>query len=444
MKKHVKLIAFSVAFLIVIFLTIIYLDAKVATALSCIVLGSVIWIKSKSEARLYRQIRLQDEMATKLIKGQKVQQIAPIMVKKDATVGGAILGEGFNELIRYIEKRELIIQNNRQMIKSVTEVIEAPFALVNANGRLDYMNDSFRRWVRKEYVKKMSYERIFNDDLRAVIADALIREIRTEGELEIKQKRYAVASSPIYNDERKFNGIAILFHDITDLTRYQNLRREFFANVSHELKTPITAIKGCTDILLSGSLDASGRAEFLTIIKAENERLEQLVQDLILINRYDTDEINLAKNEINLGKLIERAIKKTKSIAGLKAQIVTLKVTEDVIFMGDDLRLEHCFLNLITNAIHYSPEKTMIKITLETLDDKIIIKVIDEGIGIPQDDLPHIFERFYRVDKDRARHSGGTGLGLSLAKSTIEAHAGEIYAESEEGKGTTFIVIFRR
>jgi len=331
-------------------------------------------------------------------------------------------------------------EKNRQMIEKITKIVEAPLVIISASGEIEYANDSFLNLVKRRFMQKQSYKKIKPEGLRHLIREVLDLESDAKNhEIEIKTSVYNAVSNRIFDEVQGFQGAVILFHDVTDLKKYDNLRKEFFSNASHELKTPITAIKGCVDILLAKNQDALA-LEFLEIIRDENARLTALVRDLVLINRYDSNQVKLAYEEISLKKLLQGVIEQTKAIANLKNQQVLLIAQAEVSTSGDYSRLEQCFLNLVTNAIHYSPAGTKIRIELVVSNNEIIISVIDAGIGIPKVDLPHIFERFYRVDKDRSRHSGGTGLGLSIVKSTILAHHGRVRVKSEEGVGSEFIV----
>ena len=225
------------------------------------------------------------------------------------------------------------------------------------------------------------------------------------------------------------------------MKKYENLQKEFFSNVSHELKTPISAIKGCSEILLNGGLkDQAICEEFLTIIQNENLRIERLVKDLLLINRYEHDQIKHQTQRLEVNYLLNDCIQNVQTIANLKHQTIDFVEEKKYWVEGDYTKLQHCFLNLLTNAIHYSPDETQIQIKVSEKSTFIEISVIDHGIGIPPEDLPHIFERFYRVDKARSRHTGGTGLGLSIVASIIEAHHGAIQVQSELNKGSCFTV----
>ncbi|MBQ1769296.1 MAG: two-component sensor histidine kinase, partial [Turicibacter sp.] len=162
--------------------------------------------------------------------------------------------------------------------------------------------------------------------------------------------------------------------------------------------------------------------------------------DLLLINRYEHDQIKHNTDDVCLNELLTDCIVQVLNIANLKNQKIKIEASNEYSLKGDYIKLQHCFLNLLTNAIHYSGEDTTITIKIKQNDLNVEVQVIDQGIGIPATDLPHIFERFYRVDKARSRHTGGTGLGLSIVASIIEAHGGSIKVKSEIDKGSNFIV----
>jgi two-component system phosphate regulon sensor histidine kinase PhoR len=413
------------------------LDFVTATIVATMLVLSFIYFQYQTRANFKKQLKLYEAAANKMMSGEKVDFVTPIALSKDE-----VLGPAYNELIKYVSDSVAEVNKSQQMIKSVTTVIDAPLVIVNTKGYIDYSNQSFQKLIKHETLKSISYNKIKPTVLRKLIQDALIREVIVKSELEINGTYYDSVSQPLYDEDSCFWGVVILFHDVTELKNYQNLQREFFTNASHELKTPITAIKGCAEILLSGSLPNETQTEFLEIIYKENERLGNLVNDLLLINRYDSNQIELNKKEFSLNDLIKEIITQTESIASLKNQEVLFDFDFGYNFKGDRFRLEQCLLNLVTNAIHYSPDDTKINLSLAKEQTDIVIKIKDEGIGIPQKDVKHIFERFYRVDRARDRHTGGTGLGLSIVKSIVEAHDGKIKVKSEEGKGTTFIISF--
>lgn len=437
MKKNLRmagniLTVLSVSF--VVFYAVGFMTSAIVAAVLVLI---VIYFGCQTRANLKKQLKLYEEAANKMMSGEQVDFVAPIALSK-----GEVLGPAYNNLIKYVSDSVAEVNKSQQMIKSVTTVIDAPLVIINTKGCIDYANQSFQKLTQHAALKNVSYDQIKPIVLRKLIQDALIREVIVKNELEINGTYYNSVSQPLYDEDSRFSGVVILFHDVTELKTYQNLQREFFTNASHELKTPITAIKGCVEILLSGGLPSEAQVEFLEIIAKENERLGNLVKDLLLINRYDTNQIELNKKKFALSDLIKDVIVQTESIAALKSQKVVFEFESEYYFKGDRSRLEQCFLNLVTNAIHYSLDETKIHLSFAKGQSCLVIKIKDAGIGIPKEDVKYIFERFYRVDKARNRHTGGTGLGLSIVKSIVEAHDGNIQVRSEEGKGTTFIMSF--
>lgn len=244
--------------------------------------------------------------------------------------------------------------------------------------------------------------------------------------------------APFINENGALGGIILLLQDVTSAQKLENMRREFVANVSHELKTPLTTIKSYTETLLDGILENKELAtSFLQVVDGEAERMARLVRDLLQLSNLDYKKSNWNKKEVDLNEIIENSILKIDVSAKNKAQeIITHLQDEPVNIYADKDRIEQVILNILSNSIKYTPEGGRIIVDL-TVDESIVtLKIRDTGIGIPKEDIARIFERFYRVDKARSREMGGTGLGLSIAKQIIEAHEGTIEIFSEEGHGT--------
>jgi two-component system phosphate regulon sensor histidine kinase PhoR len=236
-----------------------------------------------------------------------------------------------------------------------------------------------------------------------------------------------------------------VFHDITELKRLEQMRKDFLANVSHELKTPITSIKGFSETLLDGAMeDRKLREYFLTIILKESDRMQNLIADLLDLSKIEQQGFKLQMGNVNLKMLLEEIEVMLRGKAANKTIDLQLQAAQDVTIPGDPHRMKQIFLNLISNAIVYTPAGGRVVVSLETSHHWVSVKVSDTGIGIEKAEIPRIFERFYRVDKARSRNTGGTGLGLSIVKHLVEAHRGLITVESDVGVGTTFTVMLRQ
>ena len=228
--------------------------------------------------------------------------------------------------------------------------------------------------------------------------------------------------------------------DITEHVKLDEMRKEFVADVSHELKTPITSIMGYSDTLLQSSVPENMQKEFLGRISEEANRMSELVSDLLTLSKYDTTKVG-DKEEFDLAEVTKQAFDRLRLEADKKNQDAECLITSDVPHVYADKKgIERVVLNIISNAIKYTPENGTIKIYVGSVYNDAYIKVIDNGIGIPEEDLSKVFERFYRVDKSRTRGMGGTGLGLPIAKEILNQNDGKIDIKSEFGKGTEVVI----
>ena len=250
--------------------------------------------------------------------------------------------------------------------------------------------------------------------------------------------------TPYYDKKGKMEGLVVVLQDITEQKKLDDMRKEFVANVSHELRTPLTTVKSYTETLLDGAMEEKELAtEFLTIINSEADRMAFLVRDLLQLTRFDNKQVRLDMTEIEMNDFLNMTVRQNKIHAEAKNQQLSFRPYEHMVVVhGDRDRVGQVVNNIVTNAIKYSLEQATIRIFI-TEDEKYFkINVRDTGMGISREDLPRIFERFYRVDKARSRAMGGTGLGLAIAKEIMETHGGKLTAESEYGKGTTMTMWF--
>lgn len=241
---------------------------------------------------------------------------------------------------------------------------------------------------------------------------------------------------------RKPEGIIVVLHDVTEQQKLDSMRREFVANVSHELRTPITSIKSYTETLLDGAVeDVETTEHFLSVINSEADRMTRLVKDLLQLSRLDNQQMSWKIEKVSLNEIVKNIVNRMQLEAGQKNQkLESFVIGEIPSINADKDRLEQVMVNLISNALKYTPENGQITVYVGKLINDIYVKVTDTGIGIPNESLQMVFERFYRVDKARSRDLGGTGLGLSIAKEIVEAQGGTISITSEVGKGTEVTV----
>ncbi|WP_353893256.1 ATP-binding protein [Proteinivorax hydrogeniformans] len=258
----------------------------------------------------------------------------------------------------------------------------------------------------------------------------------------IKQKDKALLLNfvPFKSEENQEPGIIVVINDITEREKLEDLRREFVANVSHELRTPLTSVKSYVEALQNGGLENKEISEsFLQVIEDETERMVRLVKDLLMSSRLDFKKENWQWQSVGINSLMENTLSKVEVQRSSKNQQINYHPDSKLpTITGDWDKLQQVFINIISNSIKYTDPEGNIKINVDTTVNGILITIEDNGIGIPQNDLPRIFERFYRVDKARSRQMGGTGLGLAISKQIVEGHGGNISVQSKEGVGTKF------
>lgn len=287
---------------------------------------------------------------------------------------------------------------------------------------------------------------IGDDDIFAMIEEVLMRgnEVFAETVIQPRTQIYRVHVMPIKNDDREIEGAVAVFRDVTDARNFDQMRSEFVGNVSHELRTPLTSIKGFVETLLDGAMENSVICRrFLSIIDAETERLSRLIEDLLSLSSIESKERIINPKPVCL----IRSIRSVMNILGPQISEKSLHVeficdAQLSLILADEDLLNQVLINLLDNAIKYTPRQGKIIIRSRQRDSRVITTFTDTGMGIPHESLPRVFERFYRVDKARSRHQGGTGLGLAIVKHIVESHGGEVFVESEVGQGSTFGVSF--
>ena len=255
-------------------------------------------------------------------------------------------------------------------------------------------------------------------------------------DVQIGKRFLKVHFAPFRATESLAEGLVVVLHDNTEDRQLDNMRRQFVADVSHELRTPLTSVKSFTETLLDGEIDNHDIAvRFLTVINDETDRMTRLVKDLLVLSKHDSG-IMLQLEEVNTEEMVRSCVSRLSMVADSKAIQLTCEcLFDELLIVIDRDRMEQVLVNIIGNAIKYTPEGGSVQVSLTRVMQNILVRVRDTGIGIPKSDLPHIFERFYRVDKARSRQMGGTGLGLAIAMEIVEMHGGTITAESPVAVG---------
>ena len=349
-----------------------------------------------------------------------------------------------NSELETFQKRFNLLENENNRIHAILNSMVEGVIAVDKDTRVLWLNptaENIFNISQSSAQGKIFLEVFPNNDIAEVIALALKGGELVSQELTLiwpLQKVFQVNATPIF-ESKAVSGCLLVIHDITEIRRLENMRRDFVANVSHELKTPLTSIKGFVETLLEGALDdKENSVNFLKIISAHADRLNTLINDLLDLSQIESKEILLKKNEFSLAGLVNEVISGFKSQVKKKQIEISSMLPLGLELAADKSKIEQVFTNLINNAIKYNKEKGFVRIYSEQLADKIKIVVEDSGSGIPAKDISRIFERFYRVDKARSRELGGTGLGLSIVKHIIELHSGSVGVESTEGLGSKF------
>lgn len=354
-----------------------------------------------------------------------------------------------NDLARRLQKlnNSQKIQSNR--LKTTLENIPSSVLMIDKHGEIVVANHAYYQVFNPDQmVENKSYIGFIDDSIEKLIIESFRTEKVIYEQLEVAinnvhNKYFDVSCIPILTKSKKnLQGMVVVLHDITNLQKLENLRREFVANVSHELKTPITSIKGFAETLIEGAKnDEQSLDMFLNIILKESNRIESLVTDLLDLSHIEQQK-ELEINYMNLSELAINIIDNLQTQAYNKRIKIQSEIEKDVIIEAHENKIAQVITNLLSNAINYSSEDNKVIVRVYRNDNKVYLEIQDYGIGISETDQKRIFERFYRVDKARSRDSGGTGLGLSITKHIVEAHNGRIDVKSAPGKGSIFKVLF--
>ena len=334
------------------------------------------------------------------------------------------------------------VDRQRREIEAILEHMNDGILAFDDKGKLLHMNPAAKEMLGLQNEK--TFDEIFkklNVDINMEAILYLQNWTSSEQRVNVEDRIVNIFFAPYKDENDLSSGIIAVLQDITEHVKLDEMRKEFVADVSHELKTPITSIIGYADTLQDGEYDEATTKRFLSVISQEGRRMSNLVSDLLTLSRYDNKKMKRDLTEFDLGELTKKCEEKLKIEIEKKKQNVECYVTADVPpIKADKAGIERVILNVLSNAIKYTGENGNIKIYVGFVYNDAYIKIIDNGIGIPKEDLGRIFERFYRVDKARTREMGGTGLGLSIAKEIIEQNNGSIDIKSEYGKGTEVVI----
>ncbi|MEZ0535858.1 sensor histidine kinase [Caldicellulosiruptoraceae bacterium PP1] len=364
-------------------------------------------------------------------------------IKKEKQDELSIIGDTLNNIYFKLKEKILEIKNLNYRLNLILNTIDIGVIFLDKKYRVL----AFNREAEKIFGVTLNTNISILEGIRIYdIYLNLVNNKFEESEINITVKgvNKIIKYRTIEINDSEFQGYLLLFNDITRLKKLENIRSDFAANVTHELKTPLTSIKGFVETLKSGALDDKNVSErFLNIIEIEVDRLQRLIEDILYISEIET--INIKTNEfVSISEVLHECLDILREKAENKNIDINVSIKYDIKFNMKKDFLKQVMLNLIDNAIIYNKVNGTIEIKVYEDNTNKIIEVIDSGIGIPKEDIERIFERFYRVDKGRSRESGGTGLGLSIVKHIVRSHNGNIEVESEINKGSLFRILFKK
>lgn len=371
-----------------------------------------------------------------------------VRVHEDFHADTGRLQGAINELARHLQDLNRQEKMHARQLNSVIENMASGVMLIDQQGYVHLVNKRFVDLfglTRERYTDSLYYDVLDQSQIHETVQEVFLYEQPIKNEMTLTKELMTyyleVIGAPYFNQKHDLRGAVLVFHDVTEFKRLEQMRKDFVANVSHELRTPITSIKGFAETMLDDELDKQLEQHFLSIIHKESHRLQLLIQDLLDLSKLEKADFHLNYQTIHVDSLIRESVEMTKVQAKEKSIALTIAGENELVLSADYDRLKQVILNLIYNAINYTPNGGKVTVAAYNSSGYIKIEVSDTGMGIAPEALPRIFERFYRVDKARSRNTGGTGLGLSITKHIVEAHDGQIFVDSVVDQGSTFTIM---
>ncbi len=383
------------------------------------------------------------------------------------------LARALDSTRRQVRDRIAAILGEKSQLETILADITAGILVTRPDGRVLLTNRTFERLFGVtsptdgrppvEMIRDVQVQAAIENTLRT--GEALTHTMTTSG---MPERHFDVHVGPVRRDGGGMGAVAV-FYDTTELHRLERARKDFVANVSHEIRTPLTAIKGCADTLAEGALEDRATADrFVQTILTHSDRLQLLLEDLLDLSRLESDSLKIEMDDFAIRPAVDRACDSVRQQAAGKDISILMEVPDELTVRGDPKLIEQALVNLLDNAVKYTPGGGKVRVAVRRLGKDedvegsdntpgfiltaeagrtdsvsrparvVVLEVVDNGIGIPSDSLPRVFERFYRVEKGRSRSLGGTGLGLSIVRHIIESHGERVYAKSVLGAGSTF------
>ena len=349
------------------------------------------------------------------------------------------LTKNFNYMSQVLQSTISEVENERNKLSTLFLHMTDGVAAFSMDGTIMHHNPAATQMLARELDPSVTFSELFGEEADFSQVMALKKPNFFECEKQVGDRELALSMAP-FSTEQSQGGALVILHDVTEQRKNERNRREFVANVSHELRTPLTNVKSYAETIISSGDDLPPelRNKFLGVIVGETDRMTRIVQDLLTLSRFDYGKMEMNLSRFSLAEAVRSVHEAERLDAENHRHTFTLVCPEDdeLTVYGDKERIEQVVMNIVSNAIKYTPDGGQIRLSVRREGSKLAITVSDNGIGIPEKDLPHLFERFYRVDKARSRQSGGTGLGLSIAREILNLHHGSIHIDSTFGQGT--------
>ena len=408
-----------------------------ATAIALVIASVISLIISLTVTKPLREMT---EVSQKISKGDFSKKLE---FRSPDEIGQLALS--LNQMSEDLENKIKIISEDRDKMEVVLSSVIEGIAAIDREGKIMLYNYAFEKIInfpRNKALGKFHWEIIRNNQLNKLLKETLQegQTLTREIILFLPSEKIFKASSAPLGGKSNIWGAVVVLNDITEIKRLERMRVEFVANVSHELRTPLTSIQGFIETLKDGAINDPEKAQhFLKIIEDQSNRLNNLIEDLLHLSKIESQEILMNFQSVNLKELIDQVILEFKEKIEDRKHHIKVNIYPHLSRLKvDPEQIKTVMRNLLDNAIKYTPDKGEISISALEREKDIYIEIADNGMGISAEHLPRIFERFYRVNKDRSRKLGGTGLGLAIVKHIIQAHQGTIGVESKPGKGSKF------
>jgi len=427
-----------------------WLDPTVGVLLTVILIVLLLCVVAAMQSRTRRSIDRLRDVAAQLARGDLSQRV-PERGPKPARG----LARMLNQMARQLQDRlSTVVRQRNELGAVLSSMVEGVVAIDNEE-RIISLNSAAATMLRldpAQCIGRSIQEVIRNTALQQFVGETLAENRSVQGELTLRSHRegdpvggsvrHVQAQSALLRGEAGERlGAVLVLHDVTQLRQLESVRRDFVANVSHEVKTPVAAIKAAIETLIeSEGIDPEHQQRFMNMVARQANRLDAIVEDLLSLARLEQEQgrIQAELSPASVDPLLRASVETCAPKAVEKGIVVEVDCDPKLRAMLNPMLIEQALVNLIDNAVKYSPAETTVRVSAERVGDEAVVSVTDQGRGIEPEHLPRVFERFYRTDRARSREMGGTGLGLSIVKHVAESHGGHVGVDSVPGKGSVF------